>query len=382
MPINIAIIENNIIAINTIREKLIRTLIEKGYCVTVLTSGTPEQMQVAKEKGAVVIDVGSSTQNPLDIVRYIFNIHKGMKQSSVDVCLTFTIRPAVWGNIVTRILKIPTITNITGIGPLFENNGIAYRGARILYKFVLRKTTKIFFQNYDDMNIFVEKRFTRPGIGERIPGSGVDYEYYSPIEYKKGNGIFNFIFISRLVKDKGIKEYVEAARLLKNELPDAVFNVLGPIWQQNLKDNTVTEAEIERWVKDGTINYLGEAKDVRKFIAATDCVVLPSYREGLSNVLLEASSMEKPCITCNTTGCKEIVEDGVTGYLCRVRDAKDLATKMKMMYNLSEEKRKQMGKKAREKVILEYDKKIVIDAYLKAIEQITKLPPTAMLQND
>lgn len=371
MLINIAIIENNIIAINTIREKLIRTLMEKGYCVTVLTSGTPQQMQVAKEKGVVVIDVGSSTQNPLDIIRYIFNIHKGMKQSKADVCLTFTIRPAIWGNMVTRILKIPTVTNITGIGPLFENNGIAYRGARILYKFVLRKTTKIFFQNYDDMNIFAGKGFTRPGVVERIPGSGVDYEHYFPREKKKRNGTFNFIFISRLVKDKGIKEYVDAARMLKDELPDAIFNVLGSVWQQNLKDNTITEAEIAQWVKDGVVNYLGEAKDVRDFMAETDCVVLPSYREGLSNVLLEASSMEKPCITGNTTGCKEIVEDGVTGYLCKIRDAKDLAAKMKMMYHLSDQKRIQMGKNAREKVIREYDKKIVLDAYLKTLKQIT-----------
>lgn len=369
---NIVIIDNNIFAINFIREKLIQALIWKGCRVTVLTSGSRKQMQVAEEKGIAVIDIGSSVQNPIDILRYLFNLYKAMKRSKADLCLTFTIRPAIWGNIVTRILKIPTVTNITGIGPLFANNSVAYQGARILYRFALKKTAKIFFQNHDDMNIFIEKGFVRPGRAERIPGSGVDHERYFPRERKKITGKFNFIFISRLVKDKGITEYVSAARTLKAELPDAVFNVLGPFWQQNLKDNTVTEAEIGQWVKDGIVNYLGEAGDVREFIAQADCVVLPSYREGLSNVLLEASSMERPCITGNVTGCKEIVEDGITGYLCKIQDEHDLADKMRMMYRLSEEERIRMGKSARKKVAREFDKTIVIDAYLKAIEEIIK----------
>ena len=141
MPI--AIIENNIIAVNSIREKLIRTLNEKGYKISILTSGDPEEIHLAKEKGLNIIDVGTSTDNPLDILRYLFRIHKSLKYLKVDLCLTFTIRPAIWGNIVTRLLNIPTITNITGIGPLFERKDFAYRGARVLYKFALNKTKKV-----------------------------------------------------------------------------------------------------------------------------------------------------------------------------------------------------------------------------------------------
>lgn len=367
---NIAIIENNIIAVNTVREGLIRALMEKGYNVTVVTSGAESQMAIAKEKGFSVLDIGSSTQNIFDIIWYLFNLYRTLKHIGADVCLTFTIRPAIWGNIVTRILVIPTLTNITGIGPLFERNDIAYRGARILYGYVLKKTAKIFFQNFDDMNIFLEKGFASPDVVDRVPGSGVDFEYYSPWGEHEQNGIFNFIFISRLVRDKGINEYVAAARILKNEFPATTFSVLGPVWHQNLKDNTVTEQEIRSWVDEGIINYLGEATDVREFIAASDCLVLPSYREGLSNVLLEASSMGKPCITCDTTGCREIVEDGVTGFLCRVQDVDDLANKMRMMYQLPEKIRMEMGVKAREKVVREYDKKIVIKAYLDAIDQV------------
>ena len=373
MKASIAIIENNIIATNTIREKLTRTLMENGYEVTILTTGTEADIQQARQKGFRVIDVKGSTQNPLDIIGYMRNLKKALKGTNATVCLTFTIRPAIWGNVVTKRLHIPTITNITGIGPLFARKNIAYTAARTLYKFVLQNTAKIFFQNYDDMNIFLEKGFVKPERAERIPGSGIDHQYYQPMPRRAADGKFIFLFISRLVKDKGILEYVEAAGMLKNQLPDAEFRVLGPVWLQNLKDNTVTESEIRQWVNEGIINYLGDTKDVRPDIAAADCIVLPSYREGTSNVLLEASSMERPCITCNTTGCKEIVADGETGFLCKVQDTADLAAKMKMMFRLTNEQRIEMGKKARQKVILEFDKQIVIDAYLKAIEKINAI---------
>jgi len=370
MEKNIAIIENNIIATNTIRRKFTRVLMEEGYNVTILSTGSPGDLELARARGFNVIDVKGSTQNPVDILRYMQNLKRALLLAKADICLTFTIRPAIWGNLVATRLRIPTITNITGIGPLFTRNNIAYRSARTLYKYVLKNTARIFFQNYDDMNIFMEKKFVKPEKAERIPGSGIDHEYYHPIEKKEQDGKFIFLLISRLVKDKGIIEYVEAARSLKSELPFAEFRVLGPVWLQSLKDNTITEGEIRQWVEDGIINYLGESKDVREHISEADCVVLPSYREGTSNVLLEASSMERPCITTNTTGCKEIVEDEVTGFLCKVRDVKSLADKMLRMANLPAEERKQMGIRARQKVIKEFDKQIVIDAYLRVIKKI------------
>jgi glycosyltransferase involved in cell wall biosynthesis len=184
----------------------------------------------------------------------------------------------------------------------------------------------------------------------------------------KPSGDFVFLFISRLIKDKGIIEFVDAARSLKKLFPDLIFRVVGPLWNQNLKDNLISEKQVRQWHDEGIIEYKGEAKDVRNFIADASCIVLPSYREGTSNVLLEGSSMEKPCITCDVTGCRDIVEDGVTGLLCKVQDAKDLEAKMLMFYNMDENLRAGMGKKAREKVIKEYDKGIVIDAYLRAIK--------------
>lgn len=366
----LAIIENNILATNTIRYKLTRTLVDKGYTVYILTTGTPETLQLAKDRGFNIIDVKSSNKNPLDILRYVNNLRKALKAVKADACLTFTIRPAIWGNLVTRGLHIATITNITGIGPLFASDSIIYRSARTLYRFVLKKTAKIFFQNNDDMQLFLDNNFIDPAKAARIPGSGIDHEFFKPIPISREEKGFSFLFISRLVKDKGIIEYVEAARMLKKEMPQLTFEIVGPMWLQNLKENTVTKEELDRWIKEGVVNYLGETTDVRPFIATANCIVLPSYREGTSNVLLEASSMERPCITCNVTGCREIVDDGETGFLCEVRNSRDLAEKMKKMCLLSPAKREEMGKKAREKVMREYDKQIVINAYLQALEKL------------
>jgi glycosyltransferase involved in cell wall biosynthesis len=370
MKKKVVIIENNIIATNTIRKKLTVELIQLGYDVTVLTTGTNEELAVARTRGINIIDVKASNQHPLEVINYMRNLRQALRTIRPDVCLTFTIRPAIWGNIVTRTLKIPTITNITGIGPLFESDHLSYRAARRLYKFVLKPTAKIFFQNNNDMQLFLKNGFVDANRAARIPGSGVDFHYYAPIAVQQSHG-FKFLFISRLIKDKGILEYVEAARILKREMPGTQFCIVGPLWTQNLKANIVTQAELDRWISEGNITYLGVAEDVRPLIASADCIVLPSYREGMSNVLLEAASMEKPCVTCDTTGCNDIVEDGVNGYLCEVRNAVDLSDKMRKMYALSHEERQMMGKEGRKKIIRHFNKQIVIDAYLDAIEGVT-----------
>lgn len=367
----IVVIENGLISSYTMREALMLRLIREGCEVYILTH-TNSFVQQVEKMGLKVVNVGSGNLNPFKVSRYIYNLRRALKKIKPDVCLTFSIRPAIWGNFITRQLKIPTITNITGIGPLFISKSLVYRTARSIYKRALNKTKKVFFQNYDDMNLFLERKFVKISVAERIPGSGIDYNKFKPIILKeKDPDTFIFLFIGRLIKDKGIFEYINAARNIRKKYPSTVFNVIGPFWTQNLKKNTITQSQLQNWIDEGVIDYLGEKKDVRKFIAEADCIVLPSYREGTSNTLLEAASMGKAVITTNTTGCKEIVTDGVTGFLCRVKDEDDLAEKMEQMILLTEDERNEMGKKARIKIIKEYDKQIVIDAYLKAIREVT-----------
>lgn len=366
----IAVIENGLFSTYTMRDGLMQRLLKEGYEVTILTHTNSFVSQVEKT-GLKVINIGSGNLNPVKVSKYILNLYRSLKEIRPDVCLTFSIRPAIWGNFITRYLKIPTITNITGVGPLFSSKNFAYRIARSIYRYALKKTKKVFFQNFDDMNLFIEKKFVSKEIAERIPGSGVDYEKFSPMtpDKKYGNH-FTFLFIGRLIKDKGIFEFAEAARIMRKKYPTILFNVIGPFWHQNLRSNTITKSDLQNWITEGLIDYQGEKKDVRKFIAEADCIVLPSYREGTSNILLEAASMEKPIVTTNTTGCKEIVDDEITGFLCNVRDPIDLTKKMEKMFLLSTGQRDEMGKKARQKIIKEFDKQIVLNAYLKAIDEV------------
>ena len=368
----VAVIENGLISTYTMREALMLRLVQEGCEVYILTHTNKFVSQVEK-MGLKVVNVGSGNLNPVKVSKYIYNLRKALKKIRPDVCLTFSIRPAIWGNLITRDLKIPTITNITGVGPLFISKSIVYRTARRMYKNALSKTKKVFFQNYDDMNLFLERKFVKSSVAERIPGSGIDYNKFKPIYLKERDpNVFTFLFIGRLIKDKGIFEFINASRCIKKKYPHFVFNVMGPFWTQNLKRNTITQSQLQSWIEEGVIDYLGEKKDVRKYIAEADCILLPSYREGTSNTLLEAASMEKPVIASDTTGCKEIVEDAITGFLCRVQDEKDLAEKMEKMILLNPDERNAMGKRARQKIIKEYDKQIVINAYLNAIKAAIK----------
>ena len=366
----IALIENHELGVYSIRHELVVEL-SKRYEITVLTE-VDDSFKNGDLEGIVkFVDVGKSVLNPLSAVKYNSKLHSALKELKPDVCLTFTIRPAIYGNIVTRKLNIPKISTITGTGPLFESNSISYVVARQLYKRVLKKTKFVFFPNYDDLNAFIERKYIKKEQAKRVPGSGVNFDKFTPLpSTRTDDGKFIFLYISRLVKDKGVIEFVESASLLKDNYSNAEFHIIGPLWGGNKKSLTVTAEELSGWIEKKWIVYHDKQKDVRPFMADADCVVMPSYREGMSNVLLEAASMARPLIATNVTGCRDIVEDGVNGFLCNVRDGKDLAEKMKKMINLSAAEREKMGAKGREKMISEFDKKIVVKTYIEAIDLV------------
>ncbi len=366
----VAIIENHELGIYSIRHDLVKALADI-YEVTVLTEVDDSFKEGDLENIVQFKDIGKSVLNPFTAMKYNSRLQKALKQVKPDVCLTFTIRPAIYGNMVTGRLKIPTISTITGTGPLFESKSLSYTFARWLYNWVLKKTRFVFFPNQDDLNAFVERGYIREEQARLVPGSGVNYEQFAPQPSSRGNdGKFVFLYVSRLIKDKGVMEFVEAASILKNQIPGVEFHIVGPLWTGNKKSLTVTGKELNGWIEKKWIIYHDKQKDVRPFMADADCVVMPSYREGMNNVLLEAASMARPLITTNVTGCRDIVEDGVNGLLCKVRDGKDLAKKMQEMMSLPAARRVEMGKKGREKMIREFDKKIVIQKYLYAINDI------------
>ncbi|HUM96502.1 MAG TPA: glycosyltransferase family 4 protein, partial [Chitinophagaceae bacterium] len=366
----IAIIENHELGIYSIRHDLVKS-IASLYDTMVLTEleGTfhgGDLHEIIK-----FVDVGKAVLNPVKALKYYKNIRQALKEFKPDVCITFTIRPTIYGNLVTQALKIPTISTITGTGPLFESKTASYTIARKLYKKVLKNTKFVFFPNNDDLKEFAKRDYVTEKQIRRVPGSGVNLEQFTPQPFTRGNdGKFIFLFISRLLKDKGTMEFVEAASILKEKFHQAEFHVIGPFWSSNKKSLTITEEELKSWIDKKWIIYHDKQNDVRSFIANANCVVMPSYREGMSNVLLEAASMARPLIATDVTGCREIVDDGINGFLCKVKDGRDLAVKMEKMINLTATQREEMGRQGREKMMREFDKKIVIQRYLDAIQEV------------
>ena len=300
--------------------------------------------------------------NPINDLKTFWQYYRLYKKIKPDITLHFTIKPNIYGNFASQLLRIPVVNNITGLGTLFiKKNFITYL-AEIMYKIALRNSF-VFFQNKEDKELFVQKNLVKRY--DVLPGSGVNTKKFKPIKIEKKDNIFRFLLIARMIWDKGIGEYVEAAKIIKQKYKNVEFLLLGPVRVDN--PTTIPKEQIDKWQKEGLVKYLGTTNDVKNIITKVDCVVLPSYREGISRVLLEAAAMEKPLIATNIAGCKEVVEDGINGYLCKVKDVKDLADKMEKMLNLSEDKRKEMGKAGRKKMIKEFDERIVIEKYLEAI---------------
>lgn len=237
----------------------------------------------------------------------------------------------------------------------------------MLYKLAFRFPRKVFFQNPDDLTLFLNKNLISAKSADLIPGSGIDLSHFTPTEFKR-NDTFTFLLISRLITDKGIMEYVEAVRKLKSKGVAARFQILGAKDPEHARG--IKLSVIDEWIKTGTIEYLGTSDDVRHFINQADCVVLPSYREGTPRTLLEAAGSSKPIVATDVPGCYHVVEDNYNGLLCKLKNADDLALKMEQMLALDNTTLKKFGENGRKKIEFEFDEKIVITKYLQEISQL------------
>jgi glycosyltransferase involved in cell wall biosynthesis len=284
-----------------------------------------------------------------------------------DIILHYTIKPNVYGTLAAAFLRIPVINNVCGLGTVFIKNGLVSSIAKKLYQFSFRFPKKVFFQNPDDMQLFVEKKLVSPSICEVIPGSGIDTSNFHPPRFKR-NAVFTFLLVSRLIYDKGVGEYINAIRLLKAKGAKVRFQLLGPQDPKHKRGIPVTE--IDGWIEDGLVEYLGKTNDVRPFINAADCVVLPSYREGCPRSLMEAACLAKPIVATDVAGCRQVVEDGLNGLLCKVQSPVDLAEKMKTMMHLSDSRRQSMGELGRRKMETEFSDVTVLNKYMKAMNEI------------
>ncbi|MFT4762267.1 MAG: glycosyltransferase involved in cell wall biosynthesis [Saprospiraceae bacterium] len=283
-----------------------------------------------------------------------------------DLVLLYTMKPNIFGNIAAAQLNIPVISTVTGLGYTFIKGGWTRFLSERLYKFAFRKTKHIIFHNPDDRQLFVNQGFVKQSQCSVIRGSGVDFEKFKPRPKSKKKDKFIFIFIGRLLIDKGIREYLAAAKSLVN-LRHVEFHVVGELYPDN--PATLTKQEwFSSLRKAKNIIWHQNQEDVRSFLAAADVMVLPSYREGLPMSILEAMAMGKPIITTDVPGCRETVDEKINGLLVPVKDSRVLANAMLVMYDLPEAKRMLWGRRSREKAIEDFSSKVVVTAYKKLID--------------
>lgn len=355
---------NHEIVIYNFRRELIQRMIEDGYEVYVALPYGPK-VEYLKEMGCEFIDtpVNRRNTNPLEDIKVFFRYIKILEQIKPDVVLTYTVKPNVYGGIACRLKSIPYICNVTGLGSGYLNGGIVKRVVKNLSKLAFKKANKVFFQNSTDMNLLVEQNIVNDNY-DLLPGSGVNLEINRVLPYPAKDKPTSFNFVARVMKDKGIDEYLEAAKQVKEKYPDIIFNVIGMIDQPHYKEI------LNKYQEDGIIEYHGFQTEMHQFIQDCSCTVNPSYTEGMSNVLLESAACGRAIIASNIPGCKEIVDERISGYTFEVNNASDLVQKIEMFIELEYDKKVDMGLAARLKVEKEFDRKIVVNKYVDLIESL------------
>jgi len=359
----ILILVNHDVVIYNFRRELVERLINDGYKV-IISSPYGERIDDLIEMGCTFIEVtlerhGTNIFNELKLINYYKKIIKKVKPT---VVLSYTIKPNIYGGLAAELLNVPYIANITGLGTAVENEGLMQKITIFLYKISFMKIQKVFFQNTENMQFFIDKKIA---IAKHrlVPGSGVNIEQFNTLDYPSGDTV-EFVFISRIMKEKGIDHYIDAAKFIKKKYPKTVFHICGFCEEDY-------EEKLKSLEEQGIINYHGMIRDVREILIRTHCTIHPTYYpEGMSNVLLESAACGRPIITTDRSGCREIVDDGINGFIVKLQNTNDLIEKIEMFLTLDNEQRLQMGLAGRKKVENEFNRQIVVDAYFEEIEKI------------
>lgn len=353
------------------RRPIVQSLLQAGHRVTVLAPAD-DMLTDLQRIGCAVVPLKMDVRglNPVADLALVRRFRAIFREQRPDVVLSFTIKNNVFGGLAARLTGMPFVPNVTGLGTAFLSGWLLQRIAEALYRMAFRGLPVVFFENDDDRALFEARGMLRPGQARVLPGTGIDLAHYGAVPMPgHAPEAPVFLMVARLLRDKGVIEFVEAARRIKAEYPQARFQLLGPAGVQNR--TAIHLDEVQRWVDDGIIDYLGTRTDVRPLVQAADCVVLPSYREGAPRTLIEASAMARPVIATDVAGCRAVVDADITGFMCQPRDAESLAGAMRRFLHLSPEARAEMGAAARRKMEREFDERIVIAAYHDAVRAVT-----------
>lgn len=356
----ILILANNSLGLYKFRKELIRSLVCLNEVFIALPNG--EFVYELENLGCKFIptEFDRHGTNPFNELKLISLYKKIIKKVKPDIVFTYTIKPNIYGGMACAKLKVPYVVNITGLGTAVEQPGLIQKISLFLYKRGLRKVQKVFFQNTENLNFMLEHKIIKKNY-DLLPGSGVNLEEYELTEYPD-DGTVDFGFIARVMKEKGIDQFLDAAKVIRQKYPETRFHIFG-FCEQNYED------KLRSLNNEGVVIYHGLVKDMASVYRRLSCVVHPTYYpEGLSNVLLESSASGRPIITTNRSGCREVVDDGVSGFIVNQKDSTDLIEKIEKFLNLSHKEKAEMGLAGRRKVEKEFDRNIVIAKYMHELD--------------
>lgn len=354
---------NHEIVIYNFRKEIVERLLAEGYEV-IISSPPGEKIDELISMGCQFVEVemdrhGTNFISEFKLIRYYNKLFDEVKP---DIILGFTIKPNIYGAIAAKKRNIPFVANITGLGSAVENPGALQKITIGLYKFAFTDIQTVFFQNKENRQFFIDNNIA-VDKHKMLPGSGVNLEQFYPLEYPSSETT-EFVFISRIMKEKGIDQYLEAAEYITNKYPNTRFHICG-FCEEEYEDI------LEDYQNRGIIIYHGMVNDVREVIQQTHCTIHPTYYpEGLSNVLLESAASERPLITTDRSGTREVVDDGINGYLISTKDSQNLIEKIEKFIKLDYSKKQQMGELGRKKIAEEFDRQIVVGKYLEEIKNI------------
>lgn len=351
---------NHEIAIYNFRKELVERLLQKGHEV-VISSPSGERIEMLKQMGCRHVEVSFDRHgmNPFAELKLLMYYKRLIAKENPDIIFSYTIKPNIYGSLAAKKNKIPIVVTTTGLGSAVEKPGIVRQIILLLYKCAWKEVQTCFIQNTENYRFFVENRIYPEKI-KRIPGSGVNLSHYAPIQYPPDITI-EFVFIARIMKEKGIDEYLSAAEAMRAKYPQTRFHICG-FYEEDY------EEKIKALEKREIIHYHGMVSDTREILAKVHCTVLPSYHEGMSNVLLESAACARPVIASAIAGCQETFDEGISGFGVKPRDKKDLEDVMEKFVLLSYDQKAEMGIAGRRKVEKNFDRKFVIDAYMRELE--------------
>jgi len=371
---NIILVGNSTWGMYNFRKGVILYLKNHNYNI-IVASPPDEYTERLKDLGIEYVPLKRlqpQGANILADIRFFRELKSIYKKYKPELIFHYTIKPNIYGSLAASALKISSVAVVTGLGYTFTYTTAISFVAKALYKIAFKKNKAVWFLNDDDKNFFVSKKLLARDLAFVLPGEGVNTDFFKPSSViEPEREVVKFLLISRMIYDKGIVEYVEASKILKSRGHKIESELLGFVEVINPK--AITKETITLWEKEAPVRYYGSTPDVLPYIQRADCIVLPSfYREGIPRTLLEGASVGKPVITTNNVGCKEVVEDGVTGYLCKIKDELDLADKMEKFILLSNAEKKQMGQKGRERIKQFFDERIVCEIYLNTVKKLVK----------